>query len=158
MTDINCSHCGEPWDVWGLKNDSIGYLDDDQADQLAALGTADDALDHIARVVGSDRAHELRTALATIPDSALGENTRSGGAVTLPTLMRWWWNDADLDSEEAKAAKDVVETAIYAGVARGAGCPSCGFDHGDQPGQHRETTMRQLVDGADDTDPTSHLL
>lgn len=157
MADISCSHCGEPWEVDGLQHDSIGYLDDDEADKLAPLGTSETVLAQIANTVSADRARNLRETLATIPNDVLAAGARTGDAVALPALFSWWWEMSDLDSGQAAAAKTVVETAIYVGVAQGRGCPACGFDHGDQPGQHRDTTMRQLVDGVDDADPTSRL-
>lgn len=157
MADITCSHCAEPWDVYGLQHDSIGYLDDSEADRLIPLGTSDTVLDHIANTVSDERARSLRETLDTIPDRVLNDNARDGHALALPALFRWWWIAPDLDSVQAAAAKTVVETAIYVGVARGLGCPACGFDHGDQPGQYRTTTTRQLVHGVDDSGPTPLL-
>lgn len=156
MADINCSHCGEPWDAWGLKNDSIGYLTDDQTPWLAPLGTAEDALTYIAGALGSGRAHDLRTALTAVINR--GELDTSGQPATLPALATWWAEKGGYtDNHEARAVADIVQNAIFAGVANGQGCPSCGFDH-SEIGPHREATLRQLVNDVDDTDPTPHLL
>lgn len=156
MTDLNCSQCGEPWDVYGLKEESIGYLTVEQAGSLVPLGNTEQALDYIARALGSGRAHDLRVALtAAVPDTGAAGDPAT--PVALAELFTWWWEKSDLDSEKAKAAATVVQNAIYAAVANGQGCPSCGFDHA-KIGLHRETTLRQLVDGVDDTDPTPHIL
>ena len=38
MADILCAHCSEPWDVYGLRHEGVGYLDDSQAEVLRPLG------------------------------------------------------------------------------------------------------------------------
>lgn len=37
MSDINCAHCNEPWDIYGLRHDGWEYLEDAQAEQLGCL-------------------------------------------------------------------------------------------------------------------------
>lgn len=143
MSDITCAHCGEPWDVYGLREDGIGYLEDSQADMLAPLEPVSATVDYLAGQ-GSD----LREVLAGAPGLAQ--------PYTLATLFTWYWTTADPDSPEADAAKRVVNTAIYNAVKAQRGCTRCGFAH-TTTGKHAETTQRQLVDGVDDLDPTQFL-
>lgn len=39
--DIQCAHCAEPWDVWGLRNDGWGYLDSGTPDGVPSSIAAD---------------------------------------------------------------------------------------------------------------------
>ena len=38
MADITCAHCGEPWDVYGLRHEGVGYLPDSEVEKLRPLG------------------------------------------------------------------------------------------------------------------------
>lgn len=44
MDDITCAHCGEPWDVYGLRHDGWEYL----ADQDRVPGQKDPYREHVA--------------------------------------------------------------------------------------------------------------
>jgi hypothetical protein len=35
---VGCAHCGEPWDVHGLRHEAVGYLDGAPEALLAPLG------------------------------------------------------------------------------------------------------------------------
>jgi hypothetical protein len=155
MPDITCSHCGEPWDVWGLKHESLGYLTYEQSAALEPLGTADHALTYIAGAFGTGHARDMRVAVTAVQDSDALEN--GGQPATVAALFRWCYDIVDPVSGPAKTIAELVQNAIFAAVANGQGCPSCGFAHSGI-GQRREITMGQLLQGVDDTDPTVHLL
>lgn len=147
--DISCSHCAEPWDAFGLRTDSIGYLDDHQGEELNPLGTVDKYLTMLEKDgIASDKA--LRDTLAASP--------RLPKSPTLADLFDFWWSGvADPDEPDMKAAKRVVDNAIYDAVKRGRGCPACGFNHHGE-GKHRSTTLHELVfTGVDDGDPADYL-
>lgn len=146
--DITCSHCREPWEVYGLRHDSIGYLDDHQGDKLAPLGSVEDVLRKLETGGTSDQA--VRAALTASPHLP--------PQPTLTDLFDFWWSGvADPDEPDMQAAKRVVQTAIHQAVLSGKGCPYCGFDHTGR-GKHRDTTLHELVfDGVDDGDPAEYL-
>lgn len=152
MADIICSHCAEPWDVHGLRHDSAGYLTDHSRDELDPIASVRAVLAYLERY-GSDSDRALHTTLHRMDTAGtLGE------PLTVPALYHWWWNgDADPDSDEGKAAKRIIDTAVYRAVLQGKGCPACGFAHTGR-GKYRDTALNMIVfDSVTDDDPAEYL-
>lgn len=38
MSDVTCAHCGEPWDVYGLRHESMGYIEQPEEAPTRAAG------------------------------------------------------------------------------------------------------------------------
>ena len=149
MADIGCSHCNEPWDVYGLRTDSIGYLSPGDGDMLTEVESVAVVLAYLERAGGSTD-HTLRATLDHLARTELSD------PLTVPDLFEWWW-DSDTETPEARAAKRIVDTAIYRAVRDGKGCTECGFDH-TGPGRYRQQTLQTLVfDSVTDDDPAEYL-
>jgi len=150
MSDVTCSHCGEPNDVYGLRHDSIGCWEPEEADTLAPLGSIAAAVDYLIEH-GERQLPELMEQIAGDPFLIRPADR----PLTVAELFDYWNNNIEVDGDDPrmKAAKRIVETAVYFAVLSGKGCPTCGFDHAGR-GKHRDVTVRQLVnDGVTDDDP-----
>jgi hypothetical protein len=149
MSDVTCSQCGEPWEVYGLRHDAIGYFDTYQGDVLEPLESVPEVIAYLA-AHGGDSDRDLAERVAGLD--------LDGAEPTLPVLFAYWWN-TKLDTSDAGmvAAKRIVDTAIHHAVLLGKGCPSCEFEHTGR-GAHRETTEYELAfSGITDEDPAEYL-
>ncbi len=155
MRDVACSHCGEPNDVFGLRDDSIGYWGPDDADALAPLGTFASVVDYLVSR-GARRLPELVQRIADDPFLTRPDDR----PLTVAELFDYWHNNIEVDGADPrmKAAKLVVQTAVYFAVMSGKGCPTCGFAH-DGPGRYRVVTAWLLVHGnVTDDDPAMFMV
>lgn len=82
MTDIPCAHCGEPWDIDGLRHDSAGYVEPDEADILAPLESTADMITYLENN-GGELDKQIRTGLDNAEGLSAGQHTR------IPDLFRW---------------------------------------------------------------------
>jgi hypothetical protein len=154
MRDVTCSHCGEPWDVDYLRHDSIGSWEPGQVDVLAPLGSAEPAISYL---VSRDE-RDLPQLVEQIAEDPYLDRP-SDQPLTVAELFDYWNNNTAVepDAPAMKAAKLIVETAVYSAVLSGRGCPTCGFTH-EGRGEHRETTLRELVHGGvTDDDPAAFI-
>jgi len=149
MSDISCSHCGKPWDVYELMHDSIGNLEPYGADELKSLEPVNAVVLFLKARNSAENVSNLATTLRSIGGVAQ--------QLTVADLAEWWSAHEADDSATAKAVKLVLCTAIYRGVLRGKGCLACGFNH-DGVGPYREHTVYEMVmDGVIDDDPTEFI-
>lgn len=155
MRDVTCSHCGEPNDVYGLRTDSIGSWGPEDSDALAPLGPITPAVEYL---VGQGE-RQLSDVVEQIADDPF--LTRPDDRpLTVAELFDYWNNNMEVEGDDPamKAAKRIVETAVYIAVLSGKGCPTCGFDH-DGPGENRDVTVQQLVHGSvTDDDPALFMV
>jgi len=153
--DVTCSQCGEPNDVFGLRNDSIGCWEPEEADVVAPLGPIAPVVDYLVGR-GERQLPELVEQIAGDPFLCHSDEH----PLTVAELFDYWHNNLEVgdDDPTMKAAKRIVETAVYFAVLSGKGCPTCGFDHTGR-GKHREVTVQQLVnDGVTDDDPALFMV
>lgn len=127
--DITCAHCGEPWDVYGLRHeDYVENLDD-----LAGIPNSANV-----GVLFQQYEREMNKIFDSIPESV------SIGSIEGAKYRRQVSN-----LESGRKVRD----AVYRATMGGLGCFSCGFQHKGEGPYRLQQAKEMILDGVTDDDP-----
>ncbi|MCO1580489.1 hypothetical protein M8C13_32520 [Crossiella sp. SN42] len=112
MNDIQCARCGESWNSYFLRSQTITLF---PLGQIAKIRAINDLGADLMRRTG-----RIDSTGAAYPWAVHREPVTAA-------LQYWWQSKALAGDEKSAAAATLVHNAIHLAVRRGRGCPKCRF-------------------------------